>query len=290
MFEQVVFAGGGHRCWWQAGFYEKLREEVELRPRVIAGVSAGAATACLMFAATSLEALEYYDEQLGARADRPAARNVYWNRLFRKGERVLPHDDIYRQALATLFGTERFAQLQWTAPEIRVVYATLPGKMGPVTGTVLGMLAYNLEKKLYQPLHPTWGRRLGFHERIAKVQDCDSSDALVSLLIASACTPPLTRVERRDGEVTLDGGVIDNVPVQAVESGRSTLVLLSRRYPRHAQTFAREGRIYVQPSQPVPVRSWDYSDPKKFRLTYELGRADARQFLTSFAAIRVAAH
>ena len=35
MFDKVVFAGGGHRCWWQAGFWEVLRAEIELRPRVI---------------------------------------------------------------------------------------------------------------------------------------------------------------------------------------------------------------------------------------------------------------
>jgi len=45
-FEQVVFAGGGNRCWWQAGWWDTVAPELGLRPRVIAGISAGAATAC----------------------------------------------------------------------------------------------------------------------------------------------------------------------------------------------------------------------------------------------------
>ena len=40
MFQQVVFAGGGHRCWWQAGFWDVVAPRIALRPRVVAGVSA----------------------------------------------------------------------------------------------------------------------------------------------------------------------------------------------------------------------------------------------------------
>ena len=28
MFDQVVFAGGGNRCWWQAGFWDVVQPEL----------------------------------------------------------------------------------------------------------------------------------------------------------------------------------------------------------------------------------------------------------------------
>ena len=45
-FEGVVFAAGGCRCFWQAGFWSVIQPALDLRPRVIGAVSAGAAIAC----------------------------------------------------------------------------------------------------------------------------------------------------------------------------------------------------------------------------------------------------
>jgi predicted acylesterase/phospholipase RssA len=277
VFEQVVFAGGGHRCWWQAGFWERVTVDMPLQPKLIAGVSAGAATACLLYTRQTEAALSYYEQLL---VDQP--RNIYWNRLFKKGARVLPHDDIYRTALARFFAPDHFANLLQRAPEIRVSYALVPMWAGPFSATFVGMATYNLEKRLRAPLHPTWGRAVGFRPAVTQVQDCVDSADLVSLLMASACCPPLTRVERRDGQITLDGGMIDNVPVNVVEPNKSTLVLLSRCYPKHAPVFLRDGRVYVQPSVRPATTSWDYTAPKNYRLTYEQGRQDGEAFLRNF--------
>ena len=42
-FEAVVFAGGGCRCFWQAGFWEVAAPALGWQPRVAGAVSAGAA-------------------------------------------------------------------------------------------------------------------------------------------------------------------------------------------------------------------------------------------------------
>ena len=41
-FDAVVFAGGGCRCFWQAGFWSVVAPALELRPRSITGASATA--------------------------------------------------------------------------------------------------------------------------------------------------------------------------------------------------------------------------------------------------------
>ncbi len=45
-YDAVVFAGGGCRCFWQAGFWTEAAPALELAPRQVAGVSAGSAFAC----------------------------------------------------------------------------------------------------------------------------------------------------------------------------------------------------------------------------------------------------
>jgi predicted acylesterase/phospholipase RssA len=245
-----------------------------LRPRLIAGVSAGAATACLLFANNSKTALTYYREHLSG-----PRKNFYLSGLFTKRRSVFPHHAIYRQALRELLGGEHFLLLQRNAPEIRVQYSRLPRHLGPRLSVVLGITLYNIEKYGKHPLHPTWGRRLGFTPEVAKINQCKDEEDLASLLIASSCTPPFTPLEFREGRPTLDGGMVDNVPVDAVESGATTLVLVTRRYPDRTDSFTHQGRLYVQPSRKVPISSWDYTRPEAMVATYDLGRRDGERFV-----------
>ncbi len=78
MFDQVVFAGGANRCWWQAGFWQVVAPRLALRPRVITGISAGAATACMLYTRDSDWVMAYYHEVL-----RDNRKNAYWGNLLR---------------------------------------------------------------------------------------------------------------------------------------------------------------------------------------------------------------
>jgi hypothetical protein len=281
VFEQVVFSGGGNRCWWQAGFWDVVAPAIALKPRIIASVSAGAATACMLYANDSAATMAYYRDAL-----KHNRRNAYWGNLFRRARdpanphatRVFPHAAIYRRALTDVLGGEHFDRLKCDAPEIRIVYARLPRGFGPHAALAVGLLAYNVEKHWRRSLHPTFGRRIGFRPEIARMQDCGDIDDLVSLITASSCTPPFTPVEHRGGRPTLDGGMVDNVPVDAADAGLSTLVLLTRRYPARADSFHHLGRLYVQPSAKVAVSAWDYTDPAAMQLTYDHGRRDGERF------------
>ncbi|MCP5265766.1 MAG: patatin-like phospholipase family protein [Burkholderiaceae bacterium] len=279
IYEQVVFAGGGHRCWWQAGFWDVVKPAIGLAPRVIAGVSAGAATACLVHANDSRDALDYYRRVLSGNP-----RNMYPRNLLRAGRAVFPHNEIYRSALRHLLGGAHFRRLQTQAPEIRVQFARIPRWLGPRSAVAIGLLAYNLEKYTLRSLHPRLGRRLGFTREIVRVQDCRDEDELISLIIASSCTPPFTPIEYRGGRPTIDGGLVDNVPVDALDAdGGATLVLTTRRYPGRDTVFEFRGRTYVQPSNKAPVSSWDYTAPDAYARTYALGRADGEAFARWYA-------
>ncbi len=281
-FDQVVFAGGGNRCWWQAGWWDTVAPALQLRPRVITAISAGAATACMVYAHDSQATMAYYREVL---ADN--RRNAHWGNLFRN-ERVFPHYGIYRTALLSIFGDGRLPLLQ-DAPEIRIGVAHIPRWSGPRLAVAAGLLAYNIDKHVLKTLHPRLGRKLGFRPEFVRAQDCESPAQLADLLLQSASTPPFTPVLRREGRAVLDGGLVDNVPVDALDATPgNVLVLVTRLYPRPRRFVTHtqgQRRLYVQPSRRVPISSWDYTRPEAMTHAYDLGRRDGEGFLRDWPSI-----
>jgi predicted acylesterase/phospholipase RssA len=287
MFDQVVFAGGGNRCWWQAGFWDVIRPELDLKPRIIAGISAGAATACMLYTNESRWVMRYYAEAL-----RENTKNAYWGNLLR-GQSVFPHYRIYRQALLDIFA-DRFRDLA-TAPEIRIGVSHLPRWLGARSAVAAGLIAYNIEKYVRKTLHPTLGQALGFHPEFVKAQECATIDDLADLVLQSSSTPPFTPILRRNGRPVLDGGMVDNVPVSALDASRGlVLVMVTRLYPRERMFVVPHGeqrRLYVQPSRKVPISSWDYTSPSQMQHAYDLGRADGEDFLERLPLLmQTAAH
>ena len=280
-FDQVVLAGGGNRCWWQAGFWHVLNEHIPQQPKRIVAISAGAATACLLYARPGQEGaqwgLDYY-----AKALVDVHQNANWGNLFGP-EPVFPHHRLYRAALTNMLG-EGFARLK-TAPEIMVGLAQIPSWLGPKSAVVLGLAIYNLEKYFQKSLHPVLGKKLGFQRIFVPAQACQDFEELVELILQSSCTPPFTPVMSRNGLTVLDGGLVDNVPIDGLlpsmpsEKPQEVLVLLTRRYP-YPDYFVRElpglRLSYVQPRSPIKISSWDYSHQALMPVAYQQGREDAK--------------
>ncbi len=279
-FDAVVFAGGGNRCLWQAGFWASAAGPLGLAPRVVAGVSAGATIACTLLAGVADVALGHF-KQATARND----RNIYPLNALRR-QPMFPHERMYRGAILAVIDAEAFGRLQ-AGPELRVLMTRLPRWLGPRSGVLVGMTAYEAEKRLGNPVHPRFARRLGFRPEVASAQSCESPEALADLLLHSSCTPPFTPVFRRQGAPVLDGGLIDNVPVTALEaSGGSpperTLVLLTRRYP--AGRWPEAGRrTYVQPSTDLGIGKFDYTRPEGLQRAYDTGLRDGDAFVAAFS-------
>ena len=159
----------------------------------------------------------------------------------------------------------------------------IPRWLGPRSATAAGLVAYNIDKHVRRTLHPTLARRLGFTPEFVRAQDCRTAADLADLMLQSSCTPPFTPILRRAGRAVLDGGMVDNVPVDALDAvPGQVLVMVTRRYPRpqmFTQHHAGQDRLYVQPSEAVPISSWDYTRPDMMRPAFELGRRDGETFL-----------
>jgi predicted acylesterase/phospholipase RssA len=268
-YESVVFAGGGNRCLWQAGFYRTVADALDLAPARAAASSAGAAVAAVLFAGCFDAALAHFKR---ATAGNP--RNVHFANLF-NGAPIFPHAAMYRRALLEVIDDRALATLH-AGPDMRVPITRAPRWLGVRTGFAVAGLADALEHVLGPPVHPRLAPWLGFRADYATVRECRTPEALADLVLASSCTPPFTPLLRHDGKPALDGGIADNVPVAALgDAPGPTLVLLARRYrrlPLHAS------RVYVQPSTAVPVSSWDYTNPAGLQAAYDLGRRDGETF------------
>ena len=74
--KQVVFAGGGNRCFWQCGFWQVAHKALGLQPEEVTSVSAGSALSCAILGGRLEEALELTQAAMGRNP-----RNRYWNNL-----------------------------------------------------------------------------------------------------------------------------------------------------------------------------------------------------------------
>lgn len=272
-FDAAVFAGGGCRCFWQAGFWSVAGPALGLRPGVVAGVSAGAAFACAVITDTIPAVLEDFK-----RRARDNQRNAY-PRNWLHGQPVFPHEAIYRGALVASLDDEAMRRLQG-GPELRVLLARPAIWLGNRVGFLAGGIAYALDYR-EQRAHPRWGPRFGFRAEVISSRACRSSSELADAILQSSCTPPLLPLYRRGGRIVLDGGLIDNAPVALVAGARRTLVLMTRPF-RPDEVPSLPGRTYLWPSRPVPVVKWDYTSPELIQQTFDLGRRDGERFAEGF--------
>jgi predicted acylesterase/phospholipase RssA len=269
----VVFAGGGCRCFWQLGFWNVAAPALKLKPKVFAGVSAGAAMAVTIAAGRSEFLLEYFKKTTGENK-----KNFYPENFF-SGKPMFPQNEMYRDAVITTLKGGYIRNVK-SGPEIKILIARPPVWLGARTATIVGLGTYSIEKKLFFPVHSNLPTRLGYKAEVVSVKDCNTEEELVDLILQSSCTPPLVPILRRDNKVALDGGLVDNVPVSILDESekKDVLLFLTRRYPEDKIPVV-PGWTYLQPSEDIPIVKWDYSNPDGLQKTFDLGRKDGEAFV-----------
>lgn len=272
MYHALAFAGGGNRCYWQGGFYETVAPRLDLKPVLVVGVSGGAFAS--LYTALGIGP-EVRPKVFAAGRGR---RDFDWPALM-KGKPLCPVGGLYEELLTQTFTADRLAGLQDDVTRL-VSIARPPRGLPAAVAAMLGLAAYQAEKKLFQPVHPVMGRKLGFTAEYLSVSDCKTPADLVRLLMASATVPPFMPIQTIAGRPALDGGMVDNVPVEPLkhveDAGGQSLVLLTRPYARLPSI---ERRTYVQPSQVIPVSQFTITNPDGIRFAYDLGVRDGEAFL-----------
>lgn len=271
MYRSLILSGGGCRCFWQAGFLEAASAALRLRPEVVGTVSAGAAMACMVFAGRTRAGLDLFKAAVDGNR-----RNVYWLNLLR-GEPMFPQARLYRDTMLALLDDDALATLR-RGPDIRVMIARTPATLGPGLSLAAAAVIDQAQRIFARQLHLQLALRAGFRAEVVSVRQCRTPWDLAELVLQSSCTPPFTPYYRRHGRPTLDGGLIDSVPVDTVdEEFAPALVLLTRPHAASEIPPAR-GRHYIWPSAPIPVAKWDYTSAGRVQETFELGLRDGERF------------
>lgn len=141
----VVFAGGGCRCFWQAGFWEEAGPL--FAPEVVASVSAGAAFACAALGGRTRAVLESFKRRTAANSSNLHLRNLG------RGAPIFPHYEMYRGTIVETTTEAMLAALN-AGPEIHVVLAHAPEGWHPALAATVGLVAYRLERKVVRRVQP----------------------------------------------------------------------------------------------------------------------------------------
>ena len=273
----LVFAGGGNRCWWQAGALQHLMDQGQRLPTNMVGTSAGAAVAASFL-------LESSDVALHAclRLFADTSRVFEWPALA-KLKLKFAHQHIYPAWINAFLNADSFARLSSSSVRLTVA-VTRPARLLGTGGSVAaGTFAYLVDRYLWNSIHPRLPRALGLRQDFMVLNNCSDIDKAQSLLVAAASAPPIMSALRVGGAPAFDGGYTDNapIPVQLDAGHTSTLVMLTRHYPKLPTLFAWLGRSYWQPSRQVPVSTWDCTRKSTVRDAFDLGTQDAMRALST---------
>jgi hypothetical protein len=275
MFDAVVFAGGGNRCYWQGGFYETAAPRLGLAPKLVVAASAGAFAAVYSLLGTGAEVRRNVYDGCG-----PHLKN-FDVAAWRRGEPLCPVGPLYNELLARTIDNAALARLN-AITDLQIAVTRMPRGWPPTAGAVLGIGAYQLEKHLLHPVHPRLGRALGFRAEFVSMRTLADAHGMHDVLMASSGVPPFMPVTLVNGKPAFDGGLVDNVPVEPLKpiesAGGRTLLLLTRLY-RNMPDVA--GRTYVQPSRKIDLSQFDITNPGGIRAAYELGVKDGDAFAAS---------
>ncbi|NDW03856.1 patatin-like phospholipase family protein [Jiella pacifica] len=273
-FEQLVFSGGGTRCFWHGGFLDTVRRPLDLKPERIAGVSGGALAAACFIGGRDEKLLEV----MGTAFDRRDCNvSIDWDEFEENG--LTPHQQMYREVVRETLDDEAVARIA-DGPCFEVLLAHPPHSGFPKLTTFPMMVAYLADLAIRSTPHVIFPEKLGAHQQLVDARQAARDGLIVDLICNAAVIPPVFNLQGWNGRKVIDGGMTSKAPMPSGNRGR-TLVLLTRKFrnlPDHPD------RVYVEPSQAVPADKIDFTDRGKIVATWNAGVEDGKAFLHAFGA------
>ena len=269
-FRQLVFSGGGTRCFWQGGFLEVCAEPLELAPERIAAVSGGALSACCHVGGRGRVLLDIMGS---AFADQD-------HNVEREGSHATPHQELYRRVVEEALTDEAVAAVA-NGPALTITLAAPPKRLPLKLGAFLALALYEIDQHTRSSPHMALPVSAGTKMLRIDARQAARDGKLRDLVCAAAVIPPVFDLPEWEGTRVMDAGTTDNAPIPQADDGDEdgqgpTLILLTRRY---RNTPDRDDRLYVPPSDETPADKIDFTDRAAIEKTWRLGREDGKAFL-----------
>jgi predicted acylesterase/phospholipase RssA len=270
-FNAIAFSGGGLRCYWQGGFWEAFNAIHPQNPEYIVALSGGAFQSCFTLAGVGHKVREAVIDGCNART-----RDIEFERLL-IGKSPFVVGELYPQLMEFAFGEAELAKLK-AAPPIRIQICQSPRFMPSFIAAYGAIAAYQIEKQLTDGLYSKAGRYIGMKAVHISTHDIETVEELRLAILASGTVPPFMPRIMFQGKPALDGGLVDNPPVNLLREteskGGRTLVLATRA----GQSVYTDQRITLYPSTPILVNKFSITDGEGVRKAYELGLRDGEAF------------
>ncbi|ULH27077.1 patatin-like phospholipase family protein [Leptospira weilii] len=279
--EEICFAiaGGGCKAFYGLGFGHEMKSW-GLKFREVSGVSAGAAMVLCLICGDEEECVSFFENIV-----RKNPANFYLSRLF-KGERVFPHEEMYRKTIR--FGMD-FQKIVKSG--IKVFIHTL--KAIPKEDSLRNkfrlarLIAETAKAFLEDERDKKRGLNTGRMQRILRKwnmkevlfteKDFDDEKAVEQIILNSSSVPPVVSVQSHGNEYYFDGGLTNNLLLEVFPPDKKTIGVYYEPTTIVGKDPKLLERCYLQtPSEPLPITSFDYTDPNGVRRAYELGKRDAR--------------
>ncbi|EMN92200.1 patatin-like phospholipase family protein [Leptospira weilii] len=279
--EEICFAiaGGGCKAFYGLGFGHEIKSW-GLRFREVSGVSAGAAMVLCLICGDEEECVSFFENIV-----RKNPANFYLSRLF-KGERVFPHEEMYRKTIR--FGMD-FQKIVKSG--IKVFIHTL--KAIPKEDSLRNkfrlarLIAETAKAFLEDERDKKRGLNTGRMQRVLRKwnmkevlfteKDFDDEKAVEQIILNSSSVPPVVSVQSHGNEYYFDGGLTNNLLLEVFPPDKKTIGVYYEPTTIVGKDPKLLERCYLQtPSEPLPITSFDYTDPNGVRRAYELGKRDAR--------------
>jgi hypothetical protein len=138
-FQTLAFAGGGNRCWWQAGLVTHLQDQGAQLPRQLVGTSAGAAIAASLVTGSTMTALQACQRLYAANAQ------LFDWRGLRQLKFKFAHQTVYPAWLSAFVHEGNFKTLQNAPSQLLVAggqktVSQHPPGFATVSGTATSVL------------------------------------------------------------------------------------------------------------------------------------------------------
>jgi len=271
-FQQIVFSGGGTRCFWQGGFMDTVRDPLDLHPDRIASVSGGALTAAGFIARRGQHIL-HHTMELFSRLD----SNIDPEDLVDDAPGLSPHQEVYREMVTAALDAEALKAI-CEGPEFYVLLGHPPRDSHSRALASAMTFAYEAELHLVGSPHFDWAEKLGLETSFVDARQAARNGRLIDLICAAATIPPVFDLAEWEGRPVIDGGMADMAPMPPMAEGR-TLILLTRQYDAIPEV---ENRVYLCPTEETPADKIDFTDPDKIAATWGCGVRDGRTFLNQY--------
>lgn len=274
-FRQLVFSGGGTRCFWHGGFMRVVRQKLQNVPERIASVSGGALSGACFIAGREQKLCEVMGARLEARAHNVS---INWDELQENG--LTPHQEFYGEVVKEVLDEEAVEAVA-NGPSFQVLLAHPPFDKMPKASTIPMMIAYEADLLVRSTPHVVMPANLGANEELVDARQAARDGKLHSLICNAAVIPPVFNIQGWNGRPVIDGGMTSKAPMPEPNEG-NTLILLTRRFRNLPD---EPDRLYVEPSEATPADKIDFTSREKIEETWKLGEEDGNAFLSRHGLI-----